>query len=118
RHQFSPIVGVSPTGRLTPAARRYRPLTSLLSFKKRKQLRQLILLRPAAVFADLERFGVLDLRGCVLAVPVGERGAKAVGEGAVAVGETLAHLAAAVLLFGRVARNQLRRAERAAFVEL
>src|SRR5262249_16484225 len=93
------------------------PRSSAL-FEKREQLGQLRLVRPAAVLADLERLGVLNLVGPVLAVPVGQRCAEAVGERSVATGKALAHLAAAVLLLGRIARDELRRAERTAFVEL
>src|SRR5581483_6189725 len=55
---------VSSAGAFSPHAERR------WSIEKRKQLRQLRLVRPPAIFADFKRLGKLDLVGFVLAVPV------------------------------------------------
>src|SRR5438093_1268223 len=52
--------------------------------EERKQLGNLLLLRPPAVFADLECLGKLDLVRLVLAVPVGKLAAILPGEGLIA----------------------------------
>src|SRR5687767_12181945 len=86
--------------------------------EEREQPCEVFLARLAAVLADLERLGELDLLRALFAVPARGLLSEALGELAVSVGLAVPHLRYAVLAVGRVLRHQGLVADRAAFEEL
>src|SRR6266849_7950022 len=86
--------------------------------KKRKQPCQLLLIGSSAILAYLERLGVLDGTGLVLAVPLDQIVAITIGHRLGSPRVTLAHLAASIFLFLRIGRHEVCRPQRATFIEL
>src|SRR5438105_5810796 len=85
------------------------PSSGELFFNKRKQLAQLFLVRPAAVFANLEGFGMANGVGFFFSIPVRQGDPKAFGDILAAGRVTRSNFPTPFLLLGGIAGNQLRR---------